>query len=349
MSGSENRGDRTRGVSGVANHKGGTTIPATTGKPMMPTALFYDERFADHVTPPRHPEQPERVRRAWARLEKSGVAAACERMEFGPLAIEEVAKVHSSSMVAAAKAMCAGGGGYLDEDTPVMERTCEVALLAAGAAAAATDAVIEGRAKNAFVLARPPGHHATPSRSMGFCTFNTVALAARRAMDVHKLERILIVDWDVHHGNGTQDVFYGEERVTFFSSHRHPFYPGTGMADETGTGAGLGHTFNLPLPFGIEPADFRAAFSANLAAAVAKSRPQLIFLSAGFDAHLQDPVGNLGLDGGDFLKLGEEVIAAAAAHADGKLVSLLEGGYNLGVLAGCVEEHVRLLSRAADS
>jgi acetoin utilization deacetylase AcuC-like enzyme len=182
---------------------------------------------------------------------------------------------------------------------------------------------------------------------MGFCLFNNVALAARRAL-ARGVERVLIIDWDVHHGNGTQDIFYGDERVTFFSIHRYGrgFYPGTGAADETGTGKGLGHTFNAPISFGTFREDYHAAFRASLEKAAELARPGLLLLSAGFDAHRLDPIGNLGLEAEDFAVLSREVIAVAKAHAQGRLVSCLEGGYNLDALAEAVEVHLSELLAA---
>ncbi len=308
--------------------------------------LLYDEGVLRHETPARHPEQPERVRRAWARLENSGLAARCRTAAATPLRAGDLSAAHVPELAAAAARLCAAGGGYLDADTPVAKGSLDAALLAAGMAVQAVDAVLDGTARNAFALIRPPGHHATRGQSMGFCIANNVALAAARALS-RGVERVLIVDWDVHHGNGTQDIFYDDARVAFLSAHRYPFYPGTGLASETGTGAGLGATFNVPLPYGTTPLQYHDAFNAALDAAARKCRPELVLLSAGFDAHRQDPVGDLGLDMEDFDRLGRAVLAVAGEYAGGKVVSLLEGGYNVGVLAGCVEEHVRLMLAAS--
>jgi acetoin utilization deacetylase AcuC-like enzyme len=307
------------------------------------TLIVYDVRMLEHATPAGHPEKPERIRRAWARLEKSGLADRCKRLQ--PELLDDVAltKVHESSMIRAAEALGQQGGGYLDADTPIVSESIRAAKLAAGGACAAVDAVLENADQNAFVLARPPGHHATPNRSMGFCVFNTIAVAARHALDKHQLDRVLIVDFDVHHGNGTQDIFYRDPQVTFFSSHRYPFYPGTGSQDETGAGAGLGTTFNLPVTQGTAPETFRQRFQAMLEHAAQKSNPQLVLLSAGFDAHRQDPVGDLGLDMEDFDFLTHLVLEVAHHYCHGRLVSVLEGGYNIPVLAGCIEEHVKVL------
>jgi acetoin utilization deacetylase AcuC-like enzyme len=233
------------------------------------------------------------------------------------------------------------GGGRLDPDTVVSPRSFEVALAAAGACASAVDAVLAGPQRTALCLVRPPGHHATPTRSMGFCLFNNVALAARRALKAHGLSRVLIVDWDVHHGNGTQDVFYADPAVMFFSIHRYGnFYPGTGAARETGTGPGLGYTLNAPIRYGTPRRQYQAAFTSALDQAAEKIKPELVLLSAGFDAHARDPIGSLGLEVEDFAELTSQVLEVARAHAGGRLVSCLEGGYHLEALAESVQAHL---------
>jgi len=310
------------------------------------TALFFDADFLKHRTPPGHPERPERLERTWKRLEDSGVLKLVEYRSPAPIPKEAVSKLHDAAVLKRIEMLVQQGGGDLDADTFVSPASLNAALKAAGVASEAVDLVLAGKHPNAFCLVRPPGHHATLHRSMGFCLFNNVALAARHALTKHQLNRVLIVDWDVHHGNGTQDLFYENEQITFFSVHRFPFYPGTGADDETGSGKGLGHTFNLPLRYGITPQDFRARFRAMLDAAARKSKPELILLSAGFDAHHSDPIGDLGLADEDFLYLLNDVRAVADAHCSGKLVSLLEGGYNLDALSRCVAAHVKALTQA---
>jgi acetoin utilization deacetylase AcuC-like enzyme len=244
--------------------------------------------------------------------------------------------------------MAARGGGRLDPDTVVSAESFEVGLAAAGACVSAVDAVLRGDDKNALCLVRPPGHHATPTRSMGFCLFNNIALAAHHALTAHSLDRVLIVDWDVHHGNGTQDIFYADPRVLFFSIHRFGmgFYPGTGDADETGESAGLGYTLNAPLRYGTPRNDYRAAFRSALDKAADKIKPQLVLISAGFDAHARDPIGSLGLEVEDFVWLTQQVLDVAKSHCGGRLVSCLEGGYNLDVLAESVQAHLEELLAA---
>jgi acetoin utilization deacetylase AcuC-like enzyme len=252
--------------------------------------------------------------------------------------------------VARAKLLAEHGGGRLDPDTVVSPASFRVALAAAGACSSAVDAVVAGPERRALCLVRPPGHHATPTHSMGFCLFNNVALAAHRARAVHGMNRVLIVDWDVHHGNGTQDAFYEDPAVMFFSAHRYGggFYPGTGAADETGSGRGLGATLNVPLRYGTSRPDYRAAFTRALEKAADASKPELVLLSAGFDAHARDPVGSLGLEVEDFVWLTRQVLEVARTHAGGRVVSCLEGGYNLEVLAESVQAHLEELLLTED-
>jgi acetoin utilization deacetylase AcuC-like enzyme len=308
------------------------------------TAVFFDEDCVKHRTPPGHPERPERLERAWKSLDETGVLKHCDHHRPAPIALETVSALHDAAVAKRIEALVKQGGGTLDADTFVCPASLTAALKAAGAGCEAVDAIIGGKHSNAFCLVRPPGHHATPTRSMGFCLFNNVALAAKHALTKHKLNRVLIVDWDVHHGNGTQDVFYGDDQVTFFSVHRYPFYPGSGRADETGSGKGLGHTYNLPLPYGTRPEDFRRRFRSTLIDAARKSKPELVLLSAGFDAHRDDPIGDLGLGDEDFLLLLDDVRAVADSYCGGNLVSLLEGGYDLDALSRCVTEHVKALA-----
>ena len=308
------------------------------------TAVFFDEDCIKHQTPPGHPERPERLERTWKRLNESGVLKQVEHKRPSPIALDAITALHDPKMLARVQTLIQHGGGDLDADTYVSPASLNAALKAAGAATEAVDAVVKGEHANAFCLVRPPGHHATPNRSMGFCLFNNVALAAKHALTKHKLNRVLIVDWDIHHGNGTQDLFYDDGQVTFFSAHRHPFYPGTGRADETGSGKGLGHIFNLPVRYGTKPEEYRRQFRSKLEEAAKESKPELMLLSAGFDAHHSDPIGDLGLDDEDFLLLLADVRAVADVHCKGRIVSLLEGGYNLDALSRCVTEHVKALA-----
>jgi acetoin utilization deacetylase AcuC-like enzyme len=232
-------------------------------------------------------------------------------------------------------------------DTTVSGRSWKAALRATGAGLNAVDAVMEQRVSNAFCPVRPPGHHATTRRGMGFCIVNHIAIAARYAQRRWNLERVLIIDWDVHHGNGTQDIFYEDPSVFYFSTHQSPHYPGTGAARERGRGAGEGTTLNCPLAAGAGRAEIFAAFEEELAPAMEIFRPELILISAGFDSRIDDPLGDFLLSDADFTDLTALAANLARKHASGRLVSMLEGGYNLAGLASAALSHVRALQAAA--
>jgi acetoin utilization deacetylase AcuC-like enzyme len=306
--------------------------------------LYSDPRFLEHDTG-RHPENANRLRSILARLEKAALVQECTSRPFQPLAIEKVTELHDPSVATHAKEVAESGGGYLDADTVVCPKSYEVALLASGACVQAVDDVLKGVGPRALCLVRPPGHHATPHKSMGFCLFNNIALAARHAKQTHGVKRILIVDWDVHHGNGTQDIFFDNGDVMFLSIHRygHGFYPGTGAADETGTGRGLGCTLNVPVRFGTPRLDYLSLFKNGVEKTADHFKPELVLLSAGFDAHTRDPIGSLGLETEDFTEMTRFLLEVARTHARGRFVSCLEGGYNLEALAESVQTHVEEL------
>jgi acetoin utilization deacetylase AcuC-like enzyme len=308
------------------------------------TVLFTDPLFLRHETG-RHPEQPQRLVAITNRLARAGLIAQCRPGSYEPLLPERVTTIHHADVAARAKHVAENGGGHLDADTVLSPDSYRVALAAAGACVAGVDAVMNGPDRTALCLVRPPGHHATPTHSMGFCLFNNIALAAAHGRDAFDLNRILIVDWDVHHGNGTQDVFYADPSVMFCSIHRYGqgFYPGTGAADETGTGPGLGCTLNAPVRYGTSRHDFQAIFQRALEKAADEIKPELVLLSAGFDAHRRDPIGSLGLESEDFAELTRLVLQVADTHAQGRLVSCLEGGYDLDALAESVQVHLEEL------
>lgn len=308
------------------------------------TLLLHDAKFLLHDTG-RHVETADRLRAITRQLDKAGLVARCTPLPFTAIADESILAVHERAMLEKIADLAKAGGGRADPDTVVSRDSPMVARLAAGAACAAVDAVLAGKDKTALCLVRPPGHHATPNRIMGFCLFNTIALAARRALDHHKLSRILIVDWDVHHGNGTQDIFYRDPRAFFLSIHRYGdnFYPGTGARDETGAGPGLGFNRNVPLAFGVSRQKFFDEFSLALDESAKRIRPELVLISAGFDAHHADPIGSLGLETEDYTKLTRLVRDVAKTHAQGRVVSCLEGGYNVQALAESVEAHLATL------
>lgn len=305
------------------------------------TLLYYDPRFLDHQTG-SHPERATRLEHVVERLDTRGLFHRCQRPVWEPVSRERITSVHQPGMVEMVETLSARGGGRVDADTVVSAASADVAKLAAGAVCDAVTRVLSGEANRALCLVRPPGHHALAGQAMGFCLLNSLALGAQQALD-RKVERILIFDWDVHHGNGTQAIFYDDPRVGYFSVHRWPFYPGTGDADETGRGKGLGATKNLPMQFGISRRDYLMAVRTELESFADRVRPQLVLVSAGFDSHRTDPIGSLGLEVDDFVDLTKLATEIAATHAEGRLVSALEGGYNPPVLAECVEVHLEML------
>ena len=306
------------------------------------TLLYRNPLMQEHLTG-RHPEQPARLASIDARLEQLPVGV--RRLEsWQPITQTRLEQVHPTAYHQTVEQLCKSGGGKLDPDTVVSERSFEAACLAAGSVADALDTVLSGDDSNALCLVRPPGHHALAQRAMGFCLFNNVAIAARIAIAEKQLNRLLIVDWDVHHGNGTQDLFWTDEQVGFFSAHRWPFYPGSGAADETGSGAGLGTTCNLPLSMGITRREYLQQFERTLLDFAARIKPELVLVSAGFDSHRLDPVGSLGLESSDFADLTRIVQQIASIYSNDKIVSVLEGGYHLEALAESVEVHLQELA-----
>jgi acetoin utilization deacetylase AcuC-like enzyme len=310
---------------------------------MMHVGLFTDRRMLEHRVPARHPERPERLQAILRHLERTGYLEAGQAGHVHEATTEELARVHSADYLRDLGELESGGGGMVDPDTWVSRGTELAAGLAAGAGIEAVAFVLGAPERRAMCVVRPPGHHALPGTGMGFCIYANVALAAAEALGQHEVNRLLIADFDVHHGNGTQDIFYESDRVGFLSIHRYPFYPGTGARDETGTGRGLGHTLNVPLPYGTPSSDYHAAFRSGLEKLAERVRPELVLISAGFDAHAEDPVGDLGLEIEDFEILTREIVAVAEAHAGGRIVSVLEGGYNVPILAGCVAAHLGAL------
>jgi len=242
------------------------------------------------------------------------------------------------------RSLCERGIPFIDLDTVISRESYEVARLAAGAAVSGVDHVFKGEGANAFAFVRPPGHHATADRAMGFCLFNNAAIGARYAQARYGAERALVIDWDVHHGNGTQDIFYDDPSVFYFSTHQFPYYPGTGSKGETGAGKGEGTTLNIPLPAHTSAASHREAFREALKIIEERFPPDLIIISAGFDSRRGDPLGNLMLEDRDFAEMTKEVMGLAERTASGRVVSILEGGYNLDTLGETVRTHVEALS-----
>ena len=306
------------------------------------TALLLDPIFKQHSPGHGHPECPERY--------DSVTAALSHLSDFPRIGLrdatpDELAFCHSRRYISTAEREIRDG---LDElstgDTQVCHKSYDVAVQAVGSVLNAVDEVVERKANNAFCAVRPPGHHATPARGMGFCIFNNVAIAARYAQRKHGVNRVMIADWDVHHGNGTQDIFYEDGSVFFFSTHQSPWYPGTGAEDERGEGKGEGTTLNMPLPSGSGRAEILGGFQERLLKAAHDFRPELVLISAGFDSRLGDPLGQFRLTDQDFRDLTEVMLEIADTHAGGRLVSLLEGGYSLAGLAAGVSAHVNRLA-----
>ena len=314
------------------------------GKP-APTALVADPVYKEHLTGTGHPERPERYEAVAAAIAKAGLGGAVLRVDQRPATDDEIALCHRRPYIDLVKREVAAGARELSTgDTNVCPRSLEVALRAAGGVLSAVDAVMSGRARNGFCVVRPPGHHARPDQGMGFCLFNNIAVAARYAQRRHGVERVLIADWDVHHGNGTQDIFYTDGSVFFFSTHQHPWYPGTGRPDETGAGAGKGTTLNCPFPAGSGAAEILGAFRQKLLPAAKAFRPDLVMISAGFDSRLGDPLGRFTLTDDDFAALTRLLLEMADTYAQGRMVSVLEGGYNLAGLASAAVSHLRALT-----
>lgn len=313
----------------------------------MTTAIVHHPIYQQHDTGPGHPETPMRY--------EVVMEALCRDEIFWKSLNEITPEKASKGLIQAAHTpqhfkfvedAVEQGFDHLDADTVISMRSFDASLFAAGGACAAVDAVMKGAAKNAFVAARPPGHHATAERAMGFCLFNNVAIGARHAQNQFKeIERVAVIDWDVHHGNGTQGIFYDDPSVYFFSMHQYPWYPGTGSRGETGHGRGLGATMNIPVRANTNSDEQRRMFESAIEDIAKKFRPDLIMISAGFDAHLTDPLGQLRLEDDDYISMTRTVRQWAEDACSGRIVSCLEGGYNLDTLGETVKNHVAELSR----
>lgn len=305
--------------------------------------LYIDPRCLEHRTG-SHPECPQRLERILDLIGRREVAEGWERPPWEPAQDQDLRRVHSDDHVDQVRAFAEQGGGRIEADTLVSQQSFDVARLAAGAVTSAVRKVVEAEpGGRAACLIRPPGHHARPNSPMGFCLFNNIAVGARFAIQELRLNRVLIVDWDVHHGNGTQEAFYRDPQVGFLSIHRSPFYPGTGDADEIGEGLGLGTTLNIPITMGTTRKDYQHQFRRGLEQLAHKMQPELILVSAGFDAHRLDPIGSLGLETEDYNWLTQDLIDVANVYAQGRIVTVLEGGYNLDVLPSCVAQHLDTL------
>ena len=308
----------------------------------MTVGLIYDPIYLKHDTG-QHVENAGRLEEVISHLKQSGLMEQLTLIKPRPASVEEIALVHPTTHISRIQEISRKGGGWLDADTVTSPDSYQVALYAAGGAITATEAVINGELSSAFALVRPPGHHATPEQAMGFCLFNNIAIAARYALDGHKLERILIIDFDVHHGNGTQAVFYESPQVLYTSVHEHPFYPGTGSVAETGSGAGKGTTVNIPLPAGCADTEYSLVFEEIIAPVARKFKPQLILVSAGYDLHWADPIALMQVTTTGFAQIAGVIKGLADELCDGRLVFSLEGGYNLTALATSIRATLDVL------
>jgi len=302
----------------------------------MKAGLVYDPIYLEHDTGD-HVENSRRLVEAMSHLKETGIRERLISLPVRPASLEELKMVHAPEYISYVKNKAEKGGGWLDPDTVMSPKSYEAALCAAGGVLAAVEAVMKKEVDNAFALVRPPGHHATHDRAMGFCIFNNVAIAARFALSKFNLKRVLIADFDVHHGNGTQDAFYADHEVLYFSTHQFPHYPGTGWMDETGTGAGEGTTVNFPMTAGWGDEEYLRAFNEVLVPVARRFRPQIILVSAGFDAHWADQLAMMKVSITGFVQLTRILKELAAELCQGRLVFALEGGYNLRVVAASIK------------
>ncbi len=308
----------------------------------MTTALFFHDSFLRHDTGPFHPENPQRLTAILNGLKKTGLWEKLKHVSPEPAKEEDILLCHPKKHLEFIQECSRRGSYQIDPDTHVSEHSYEAAMRAAGAAVEAVNGILDGAFTNAFAAVRPPGHHATPDRAMGFCLFNNIAIAARHAVRNRGLQRVLIMDWDVHHGNGSQDIFYNDASVIYISLHKKHHYPGTGWEEETGEGGAQGTKMNIPLAGIPGPEIYEERFRSALKRAQ-NFRPEFIFISCGFDAHENDPLGNLGLKNETYGRLTEYLIDFAAEFGHERVFSILEGGYDYPALAASGAAHVERL------
>ena len=301
----------------------------------MSVGLVYNPIYLEHDTG-QHVENAQRLVAIMEHLEETKLMGQLVSIAPRAASLEELAMVHSQGFISYVQAFAERGGGWLDADTVVSPTSYDAALYAAGGAVKAVDGVLSGEVESAFALVRPPGHHALRWEAMGFCLFNNIAIAAKHALNSYGLERILIVDFDVHHGNGTEDTFYNDPSVLYFSTHQYPFYPGTGRFDETGAGPGEGYTVNVPLPAWCGDSEYLQVFEEILAPVARRFSPQLIMVSAGYDTHWSDHMAMMHLSVTGFARMVDFIKKLAQELCHGRIVLTLEGGYDLPSLASSV-------------
>ncbi len=315
----------------------------------MKIGFVYNDKFLLHNTGLYHPERPDRLKSIIQALHSSNLWQKLQHLNFESANIETVQMVHGDTHINFVRETCLKAQKFdnlqlLDSgDTPVCRDSFEIALLAAGGCTAAIDAVMTGVIKRVFCAVRPPGHHAESNTPMGFCLFNNAAIAANYAKKKYNLKRILILDWDVHHGNGTQEIFYDDDQVFYVSLHQYPFYPGTGAKDEIGIGKGEGYTLNCPMRAGSGEEEYLEAFEKYIVPAFNLFQPELFIISAGFDAHRNDPLANINLTEESFRKMTGYIVKYANKFSQGRIISILEGGYDLEALSNSVKVHIEEL------
>ena len=310
---------------------------------MNKTGYISDPFYLKHKNEP-HPENPGRLNAIQKSIESSKYYNNLTLIQPRKATVEDIAKVHSTGYIRSVEDSCQNGVRNLDADTVISADSYQAALLSAGAGLEALDKILEGTVGNAFCAVRPPGHHAEQNKAMGFCLFNNVGVIARYAQNVQKLEKVFIFDWDVHHGNGTQHSFYKDSSVYYSSIHQYPFYPGTGGVEEAGTGDGLGSNLNLPMRAYSCDADYINAIEQKLIPVIQKFNPDLIIISAGFDAHENDPLAQINLSTHCYGKMTQKLMEIANDVCNGRILSMLEGGYDYSALADSVQLHVETLA-----
>lgn len=312
----------------------------------MNTGFVFDTRFLEHDTGAGHPECSARLTETMKYLRAQSWFKALDPIEATMADLSNISSVHDVTYIKRAEEVCRSGNSYLDSmDVGVCVESYDIALLAAGSAIQLADAIINKNIDNAFALIRPPGHHAENSQALGFCLFNNIAILARHLQNTYGLDKIAIIDWDVHHGNGTQHLFEEDPSVLYISTHQYPFYPGTGNYSETGTGKGSGATLNCPMPAGASVQDYESVFMQQILPKIDDFKPEFILISAGFDAHETDPLANINLTTDSFRWMTERIMEKADQYCHNRIISLLEGGYNLTTLPECIGKHLQALSQ----
>ena len=310
----------------------------------MATGLLYDPVFLEHKTSQGHPECSERLQVSIQHLKQQSWFDSLTHLASKTADLKWIESVHNLEYIKRAEAACSSGNDFLDSmDVSICPKSYDIALLATGAVLEIADKVINKEIENGLAMIRPPGHHAEQDQALGFCLFNNVAILAKYLQQKHQLDKILILDWDVHHGNGTQHTFEDDPSVLYISTHQYPFYPGTGAYSETGIYHGVGATLNCPMPAGASNSDYELAFKDKILPKIDEFRPEAIIISAGFDAHIDDPLGQINLSTEFFAWMTERVMEKAEHYSDKRIISVLEGGYNLDMLPICIEKHLSTL------